>query len=413
MKFEHNAERRFIDQLPNDHTVKIAYDILNKFANAQMKIFFESIEENLFFIVDRKLGTNGSANNIEKKEKAVRNYIEVGYKICMCKYNAILFKLKEFKFEIFGGAIRDIFLGLPPQDIDVRFRNGSAITEFIKFLNENNYIVDNSNNVSSQSFLKPESNYDTFKSIKITTSQNVEITFDLSTKILFDNSDVKTTDFTVNGLAINFDGWLISKIEKEASISQIIDDISQKKLLWCGSDTVAFNEQKNANPFVFVLTTGKFVERLDKMIKKNFIFCESQLDNEQCAKCAQIIKSIKLNCGHFYCIECLIKEYEKINDTNRKIRIDTINNDFDACCKNNSRILIYELNHSTANIENVVKKYLSSTDESYDEYKKKKEMLLANIKMNKVNCNCTVCNEVITIKIKRSSNLDLADGINQ
>jgi hypothetical protein len=148
----------------------------------------------------------------------------------------------------------------------------------------------------------------------------------------------------------------------------------------------------------FVLTTGKYIERLSKMMKKGFV-----LDNKKTLKCEECLceknNVIKIECGHSFCAECLIHNYMENAKSEKTKNIEKMNKDFQNKMTNNiQKFAILLQQQQTKYIEKYVSSYVKQLDDDITEHIELiNNFTKKQIRMEKINGKCYICNKDIKI----------------
>jgi hypothetical protein len=252
---------------------------------------------------------------------------------------------------LFGGCIRDYILKVEPNDYDVGFFGDASrifIRSIVQKFQQDSLLEFKSffdiDDVKNEKYLcfpceitLPKSK----KRVKIDLVVRDEISLNL--------------DFSVNSLQVemcglNRDSGNISIFSsRKFSIKEVIDHIEKKELHFMFSKNVCQlcdrgnHIDDNGNHYQkikyskeYLVSNGKFLERLNKMLSKGFIprtmpcytvekFCEICKH-----KCPNVLQS---SCHHTYCVGCITKYYEveaqkktiKNNELMISTSLDTLN----------------------------------------------------------------------------------------
>ncbi|ATZ80251.1 putative CAA-nucleotidyltransferase [Bodo saltans virus] len=264
----------------------------------------------------------------------------------------------------FGGCIRDIILGIEPTDYDIEVMGNDvnlakgAIKRIVSKLKSNEELNCKCDFDESEIL---NSKYICF-TLEITIPNiNKTVKIDLVVKDILKKI---VGDFTVNILSMSLDGNL-SVINKLQSIEKTIEQIKNKQLqsifgnklcdkipndsslirVINGHDYDDYYDYYNYDSYElgkytrkFLLTSGKYLERLNKMISKGFkpIKSHSYVVEKKCNLCHKKICNedddiiLRSLCNHTFCLKCITTHF-KLNTLNRsqeilKNRINELNN---------------------------------------------------------------------------------------
>ena len=255
-------------------------------------------------------------------------------------------KVYERRYQpvIYGGAIRDYLAEVPFTDIDIGFKLPNQIFQFLNFLSKQNINVEANFDIPKENEIRKDCNFN-MACYPVTISGpmfNEPIKLDL---VVRDNIPFHD-DFTINNLHINcYEGDLVTVFQ---SLETVLKSIKNKKLFWCGItecrlipgknnfdyDFLKQEETKYKIGFVYtfecsftpqkeyVFSSGKYIERLHKMIQKGYSqpISEYKRKNKKkysafikhdhvCGVCQKSTSDVLTECGHVFCCECLYKLY--------------------------------------------------------------------------------------------------------
>jgi hypothetical protein len=284
-----------------------------------------------------------ASDKIKEDEHFVKNWVSIlpNDNLIYIVYNLI--KKSKINANIYGGSLRDYLDEKQFSDIDITFKDRDHIFMFLSFLESEHITID--------AKFKVPTGFDWMDSLPDNISKQVCYTVEISGNtiaspiqldLIVGNEIPFKYDFTVNSLGLGIDGSLISR--SSVPIKKILNHIEGKELHWCGvkiCDTVPQDENLYTQQKVrgmyggisyrdkFYFTSGKYIERLHKMISKGYTQSSDNLlikqrklytkiNTDLCTMCKEKIKKeniILSLCEHIFCYNCLYQVYKQKSNT--------------------------------------------------------------------------------------------------